>query len=668
MSEQEIVTPVKRIYQVGLSFKGETPAVRREKERFANNIIRNYQYELFDKLSPERINKAITFLRHNRGLSGTYGTSLLRGELNDCSNLGEAAYLPLLQSVKAMFTHEEHMQTFLKMICHQSDSRFEWLLFGRSPYLERGLQYKLGCTFDHARNLSNETRLKLDKYLPREYRLKVPLPQLSFQDLEQAIDQFYQKIESEFEVLEQQEKLSKWQIPFRKKVRIVHQHRSTIIISCLEAIKGWNTPTKITPSSRWRLLKRLSRHVGADLSSLGIRVKDPLSYHSVLRAIFTSAYCPFYPDKDVILNWTVNTPPLRASILVTKPFSSIRKKKKPRRKRKLPLQLLMKHQYVVLRPGNGKSLTEFASTIGKFTIFIYPYRKKRFGVWVTIPIHQSIQHFIHQGAQITTLTLVAGDAPSERIKAFVRMKGPKEAFYSKRRVEQLIDKWKFPSPPVKAIGVDVNRVSEFVLAFSENFSLSEETKKNINRYLHLKKVIAQLQLGCTRKRNDYYLFPSSETQKAWIKTQGELERVYDRQKRLLMVIHQYCVIYITAMLIHHQSNILCHENLQISARGKRGALAQAILNMPDDEQIFVQSAWKTEWITGNTVQIISVDPRNTSNSSHYHCCRKKSGKLQRTSQNWDIAKCSACHEKINVHDNSALHIRDRGLKKLPQPS
>ena len=48
MSDQKEVPPGKKNYEIGLSYEGETPEVRRKKESFANCIIRKYQFELFD--------------------------------------------------------------------------------------------------------------------------------------------------------------------------------------------------------------------------------------------------------------------------------------------------------------------------------------------------------------------------------------------------------------------------------------------------------------------------------------------------------------------------------------------------------------------------------------------------------------------------------------------
>ena len=98
------------------------------------------------------------------------------------------------------------------------------------------------------------------------------------------------------------------------------------------------------------------------------------------------------------------------------------------------------------------------------------------------------------------------------------------------------------------------------------------------------------------------------------------------------------------MLVHYDCCIFCYENLRLS--GKRGALVRAISNMPKDEQIFITSSLKAEWITGNPIETIPVNPRNTSTSSHYHCPGKKAGKISRTAQNWDIAECLSCHKKI----------------------
>ena len=87
------------------------------------------------------------------------------------------------------------------------------------------------------------------------------------------------------------------------------------------------------------------------------------------------------------------------------------------------------------------------------------------------------------------------------------------------------------------------------------------------------------------------------------------------------------------MLVRSQSFILCIEDLHISVRGKRGALAKTTLSMPD------------------------VDPRNTSKEKHIMCSKNLSGTISRTSQSHDYANCSVCDDRLNTHVHAAKVIK-----------
>ena len=98
------------------------------------------------------------------------------------------------------------------------------------------------------------------------------------------------------------------------------------------------------------------------------------------------------------------------------------------------------------------------------------------------------------------------------------------------------------------------------------------------------------------------------------------------------------------------------EDLQISARGKRGALVRAILTMLDEISIFEQAVILTSAYRQIKIDLKLINPFKTS-SNHYNC----GGKLRRNLGNWDLGKCTFCEAEVNTHFKTALHSHDGGV-------
>jgi len=126
-------------------------------------------------------------------------------------------------------------------------------------------------------------------------------------------------------------------------------------------------------------------------------------------------------------------------------------------------------------------------------------------------------------------------------------------------------------------------------------------------------------------------------------------------------------VFIAAVLLASSSHVSCVEDLELSAKGTRGALARAILSMPDDLDLQKRSCLLVEWLTGRTTTLVKVDPRGTSQCQHHGCPSLPAGKILRDSTNYDIARCSSCHSSVNVHDNSSIEIHERELSLLAVP-
>ncbi len=152
-----------------------------------------------------------------------------------------------------------------------------------------------------------------------------------------------------------------------------------------------------------------------------------------------------------------------------------------------------------------------------------------------------------------------------------------------------------------------------------------------------------------------------DRKKTLLKIRGEISRLYTRRTRLLKELHREVSRTISTMLVRSQSLILCAEDLDNSVRGKRGALAKAILSMPDEPDLVERACFVSEHNTKQAIKLISVDPRNTSKGKHIGCSKNPPGTISRTSQSYDYANCSGCNNRLNTHIHAAKVIKRRGL-------
>ncbi|MCH8908600.1 MAG: hypothetical protein IH840_16055 [Candidatus Heimdallarchaeota archaeon] len=132
--------------------------------------------------------------------------------------------------------------------------------------------------------------------------------------------------------------------------------------------------------------------------------------------------------------------------------------------------------------------------------------------------------------------------------------------------------------------------------------------------------------------------------------------MYERRKRLLREIKNQCKLLSVAVLIQSKAKQFNVEDLQMSARGKSGALAKAILAMPDEINIFEQAVILASSYRQADIELKLINPFKTS-SNHYDC----GGKWRRSLGNWDLCQCTFCEAEVNTHFNAALHIRDGGV-------
>ena len=112
-------------------------------------------------------------------------------------------------------------------------------------------------------------------------------------------------------------------------------------------------------------------------------------------------------------------------------------------------------------------------------------------------------------------------------------------------------------------------------------------------------------------------------------------------------------------MIASKAKYFAVEDLNISTRGNRGALAKAITSMPDGKELYVKACAIASEVLQHKVELVLVDPRYTS-KIHYNC----GGTLNRTNGKWDIAICNRCGLSVNTHLNASHNICEKARVKL----
>ncbi len=659
---------VVRTYEVGLQFRGENKKEQLSNRFFANEIVRKLQYKAYDLLTPDVVQRADLIVRDRPQLRGTRGTATIRKNLGKGygSNLSQSSYLQLLAALKNQHQKEEKLKKFLKMLSNHPTELFEWLLFGRTPYIEKKLQYELYTTHKVASDMISSCRRKIDAVVPESLQLTTILAEPTHKDFKNFFSNILQKTRLDFQLDQAGKRLSTSTCTFKQftyfnKLQLLCQHQQIIIPLIQDWIKEWNNPLPTTPRSRWKHLALFSR-------SIDRLVKDQLTpnrrynqhaFRSVIRELLVAALRQYYQD-----GWTANqlvNDILDSKLIVSLPFI----KQKKRYSKKLPIQLVMGYKYVIDREGTGEVLTQQAKTKGSFWIRIYPEGRKRLGVYADVLIHDKIKHFLENGATISSLVITTSTAPARKVQVQIIMDGRRWMFLSKTAIQEQILTFRkqnitLSEEIVRGLGLDINQLGDSMLAFSEPYLISKHLKKLIDRYNNLEQVLAEVGRQLTRKHLRYRHHPSVSSQKKWLKQQSELERIHDRRDRLLKTVHQQAQLTTAAVLIHSEVDLFSVEDLRLSAKHTRGALAKAILSLPDEPELTAIATMTANWISGRFLHLERVHPHYTSQALHLDCPSDPVGRIQRVSNNSALGKCSNCQLTLPIHIHAARVIRNRG--------
>lgn len=657
---------VVRTFEVGLQFRGETKKELLDNRFFANEIVRKLQYKSYDLLTPHVVQQADQIVREHPRLGGTRATANIRKHLGKGygSNISQSSYLKLLAALKNQHQKETKLKNFFNKLKNHPTQFFEWLLFGRTPYLEKQMQYELYTTHKFVSDMIYSCRRKIDASVPETLRLTTILAEPAYQEFKSVFDSTLDFKRQEFQLDQDGKRLTdstcnSRQLTYFNKLQLLHKHQNIIIPLIQNWIREWNNPLPTTPTSRWKHLTLFSRSIDQLVKDQFNKRYTKHAFRSVIRELLLTALRQYYQD-----GWTVNqlvSDILDSNLIVSLPFM----KQKKRYHRKLPIQLVMGPNYVLDREGTGEVLTESARNKGSFWILIYPEGKKRLGVYVDVLIHDKIKYFLEQGATISSLIVTAGDAPARKVKVQIIMDGRRWMFLSKTAIQkQILD---FTSQNiaiseeiVRGLGLDINQPGDYMMAFSEPYAQSALLNTLIHKYKKLELPIAEAGRQLTWKHIRFQHHSSNQSKNDWLKQQSELERIHKRRERLLRSIHNRAQLETAAIMIHSDVDLFSVEDLRLSAKHTRGALARAILSLPDEPELTAIATMTANWITDRSINLERVDPQYTSQALHLDCTIDPPGRIKRVSNNSELGNCSGCQTNILIHLHAAQVIRNRG--------
>lgn len=635
MEKDQVVELFSKSYTVGLQFAS------RSKELQANEQLRSLQQQAVDFIqNNDVVDIAIEKLHEGNRWKGTTGAAKLASEVHirypgekARGNLHQHSCLLALNSGQGVISLEKKISSFLEMLQEDLSQAISWVVFGRCPYTEYRLSSYLKIKREYALKQIRSARRVIDPKLP-SYGLEFEalqtsqlLPKLSQQQIQDALKELIKLKTQEFG-----NDCSSKQQAFMNKLLLMQKHQ--YIVSFL--LETWIT--QYSNKARWSTLKSVAKLL-PDL--LGERKN--LRLFSAFRSLLVFALSPIIEETVCKLMKTVV--PLDA---LSKPFVK-KNLKLP------PLSLVMGSKFVIQRPGNAEKLSKLATTLQYFDIIFPRIGGRRTSIVARIRFHQKLLHYLNQGASIKLLSLHAGDAPSYKIRCTIAFEGPEHAFMSTEKVKLFAKQIKAIKTSENILGIDINRLGPDILSFSEDVELPHLLLKLCQRYNNINAAIADFSPSLTKALEKYYI-------NKVIKRRGEIQRMYSRRANLLKEIHNLCSQFTSAVLVKGKFAALANEELELSTRNTRGALAKAITTMPDDDNLYIHAVKTAEHLLKYTVGLISVDPRGTS-STHYIC----GGSIKRIKENWDIGKCIKCEILVNSHKNAAYNVREEGKKKFNFP-
>jgi len=619
---------VQKTYSLVLRF--QNLAQRKEANHRVSDLEDKQSLLLYDT-STQKIARDLA--RENPNVS--FPISKIQKSSRSSSNISFSAYNWLFAASKVSVDKEKKVADLFQFLLQNPQQAIEWVILGRSPYTEISLSKKWRVDYVYVINLLTSTRRKTNTYWKKNFTMSFKEKQLEFNsklpkttqfEVEQAIQDCYEVKVEEYAKLK---KTTEKQYTFLDKLALVVKHKYVIA----PYVTSW---INLSQKARWKSLKQLSKQLAETIGQINEKL------HSTIRLIVVFAlFSKLWGTVSKLIDST------NPEEVVSSPFE--------RKKANLPIKMLMKHEYDIIRPGNSQKMTQLAKEQGCFELGFPCKGKKR--ITGNLLFTEKIIEYLKNGASVRILQIKSGKAPNYKPKISVVLHGTPSMFVSTKLAQKYANSMNLTAANI--LGLDVNRVGKHMLSFSNEVPLDSRLRSLSNHYLSLtRKEIPRLSnsLKTKGKQKDSY---------GYIKTKGELNRIYNKRTNIIKEIKRIIPHYIAGVIIKSKCKFFCIEEFRKNPRGKRGALAKAIYNMPYEDNIFEKAVQIATHILSYKVKLVYVSARNT--SKYHYSCR---GVIQRDLKNYDYALCKKCGERVNTHINAAKNIAKKGetiIKQIKLP-
>ncbi|MHA2297021.1 MAG: hypothetical protein ACXAEU_08820 [Candidatus Hodarchaeales archaeon] len=619
---------------------------------------------------------------------------------------------------------------------------YEFLLFECSPNTYTCLARQWGVSRTFTRQSFHGIRYRLDKHLPPELQLNQPLPPFTEQGIIDACQLLEQQVNQTITAYLKAGKDTAPSRAFLKKVKVIEQNASEVTVY----LNGFtlSEDQKVDPiTTGWKSLKERSKAIATYI----LHEKNAeYKYHSALRAILSLAATDINHYPLAVTLQGLGVEEMTPERCLVKPFKSEKRTNNSsnhyyRNKSKLqPVDLIMGSNSVIYRPGKGLVLTALFNQYGVIEMQVPRFSGDRKPLVFYLPATPAMLQVIERGARVQMIRLHPPSGSSRKVKVDVVFYGPPWAFASTKHLElenfcpkcftklpprSTCSRCKVLVVPAKLpedthLGIDLNRVGEYMVAFSTGDPLSAESQLSLltldtckhyynakkelsvqqkalaNREKRLAGVLSMLLTAITPDQLKELLSLTASGMfirpfKDFIKHLGitgkkresltglgynileinkQISLLHARIKNLRKALHELTTREIAIQLLLTGATTLACENLEgMDATGKKTPVAIATLNMPDEPAVIAHAIRNINALhraLGIPLEVI-ISPQNARGTSSTHAgC---GGKLDRSPANWDMAKCKKCGQTVNTHISAALNVKFRSSGKplVPVP-
>ncbi|MFX0091347.1 MAG: hypothetical protein ACFFBD_06250, partial [Candidatus Hodarchaeota archaeon] len=520
---------VKRTYRTALQYPGVTGSTKNQLKKDVAARIRELCGEVMGiclKHAEQATELVVT--RQISG-TGTKGAARLAEAVQDRSNIGQSAYLTLIETTKGYRRVIKKLNDVQKFFKEYPQEWASFVYWGRSTFAESVMAIKWRVKRTYARNFIVGVRNKLDNVFPEELKLGATWKSISKETFTQAGQQLQKEVQERIKERQDQKKpVDKTQTFANKVVKLTESAEKILKILNQEPL-----------TLGWKSLRNRSKEVAQALPG---RAKK---YHSALRTLLSLAVSPPL-QAEPVTSQSIGVDMIVPTNCLGKPFSryhgssSASSDASPSPKLQ-PINLVMGSKYVIKRPGNYTQLT----TLLKDQLKQDPKKAgipliipstvpvlgsiRRLPAQVHLPMSHKMRQILLQGAKLTLIRLMPPVGPSQKVRVDLVFEGPVSAFIATKHLKKPTSAKAPPfqrSPKTSHVGVDVNRPGPYILAYYPQARLSQILLDLCQSYLDKKKVIRSIHRSISLAEKDNTL-PRAR------KLRQELNLVYTRRANLL---------------------------------------------------------------------------------------------------------------------------------------